>query len=44
MKRLFGVAIVALSLAACTTANTADKEAGTEESTGFFGLNKPAGP
>jgi len=42
MKRLFGVAIVALSLAACTTANTADKEAGTEESTGFFGLNKPA--
>ena len=50
MKRLFSLAIVALSalsLAACTTANTADKEAGDksvgkEESSGFFGLDKPA--
>ena len=45
MKRLFGVALVALSLAACTSANTAEKEAEAgkkEESSGFFGLNKPA--
>jgi hypothetical protein len=44
MKRLFGVAIVALSLAACTSTDTAGKEAEAdkEESSGFFGLNKPA--
>jgi len=42
MKRLFGVALVALTLAACTTAETADKKTGEEESSGFFGLNKPA--
>jgi hypothetical protein len=51
MKRLFGVSGVfvvvlsALSLAACTsadTAGTADKGAGKEESSGFFDLIKPA--
>jgi hypothetical protein len=42
MIRLFGIAIVALSLAACTTADTADKETARDESSGFFGLNKPA--
>jgi hypothetical protein len=46
MKRLFGLALVTLTLAACTTAKTADKETGKEtgkdDPSGFFGLNKPA--
>jgi hypothetical protein len=42
MKNLFGIAIVALSLAACSTGETANKEPAGEESAGFFGLNKPA--
>jgi hypothetical protein len=42
MKRCFSVAILVLTLAACTTAKTSDTETGNKESSGLFGLNKPA--
>lgn len=44
MKRLWGVGIIslALSIAGCTSAGTADEEtADKQESSGFWGLNKP---
>ena len=44
MKRLLGVGIIsiALSLAGCTSADNAGKDnSDKEESSGFWGLNKP---